>query len=166
MIVTKSSQTLAISSLKGIPMSKKDNKQNNKFEMPNFEFPKMEVPAAFRELAEKTIAQSKENYDRLKQSAEQTTDMLETSFPAYSKGSLELTSKILDNAQAQANAVFDFAKSLMESKTVAEALEKQTSFAREQFETLTTQSKEIQELTAKIANDTSKPLKETFKKTA
>jgi phasin len=151
-------------------MSKNDK---NKFEMPNFEMPKMEVPAVFRELAEKTIAQSKENYERLKQGAEQTTEMLETAFSAYSKGSLELTGKILDNAQAQANAVFDFAKSLMESKTAAEALEKQTSFAREQFETLTAQSREIQEMTTKIANDTSAPLKtaankaaETFKKTA
>jgi phasin len=155
-------------------MSKNDNnKQTPKFEMPNFEMPKMEVPAAFRELAEKTISQSKENYDRLKQTAEQTTGMLEDAFSIYSKGSLELTSKIIDNAQAQANAVFEYAKSLMESKTVAEALEKQTSFAREQFETLTTQGKEIQELTTKIANDTSAPLKtaankaaESFKKTA
>jgi phasin len=154
-------------------MSKNDNNKNSKFEMPNFEMPKMEVPAAFRELAEKTISQSKENYDRLKQTAEQTTGMLEDAFSIYSKGSLELTSKILDNAQAQANAVFDFAKSLMESKTVAEALEKQTSFAREQFETLTAQGREIQKLTTKIANDTSEPLKkaagnaaETFKKTA
>lgn len=61
----------------------------------------------------------------------------------------------------------------MELKTVAEALEKQTSFAREQFETLTSQGQEIQKLTAKIANDTSEPLKnaavkaaETFKRTA
>lgn len=69
------------------------NKQSGKFEMPNFELPKMEVPAAFRELAEKTIQQSKENYDRLKLTAEQTTDILENAFSAYSKGSLELTSK-------------------------------------------------------------------------
>ena len=31
-----------------------------KFEMPKFEMPKMEVPAAFREFAEKGIAQAKE----------------------------------------------------------------------------------------------------------
>ena len=31
-----------------------------KFEMPKFEIPKMEVPAAFREFAEKGIAQAKE----------------------------------------------------------------------------------------------------------
>lgn len=160
-------------------MSKNDNRNDNtskqspKFEMPNFEMPKMEVPAAFRELAEKTISQSKENYDRLKQTAEQTTGMFEDAFSIYSKGSLELTSKILDNAQSQANAVFDFAKSLMESKTVAEAIEKQTAFARKQFETLSEQSKEIQEHVTEIAKNTSEPLKkaatkaaETFKKTA
>jgi len=158
-------------------MSKNDNqnnqKQTPKFEMPNFEMPKMEVPAAFRDLAEKTVAQSKENYDRLKQTAEQTTDMLENAFSAYSKGSLELTTKIIDNAQAQANSVFEFAKSLMETKTVAEAIEKQTAFANEQFKTLTAQGQDIQKHVAEIAKTTSEPLKkaatdaaETFKKTA
>ena len=149
------------------------SRQGSKFEIPNFELPRMEVPVAFRELAEKTVAQSKENYQRLKQTAEQTSNLLENAFSIYSKGSLELSGKILDNAQAQANAVFDFVKSLMESKTVSEALEKQTSFAREQFETLTVQGREIQELTTRIANDTSEPLKtaaqnaaESFKKTA
>jgi hypothetical protein len=31
-----------------------------KFEIPKFDMPKMEVPAAFREFAEKGVAQSKE----------------------------------------------------------------------------------------------------------
>jgi hypothetical protein len=36
-----------------------------KFEMPKFEVPKFEVPTAFREFAEKGIAQAKENYDKV-----------------------------------------------------------------------------------------------------
>ncbi len=141
-------------------MSKNENtgKQGMKFEIPNFELPRMEVPAAFRELAEKSFAQSKENYDRFKQTAEQTTNVLEGAFSAYSKGSMELSSKILDNAQDQTNALFDFFKSLLQSGTVAEAFEKQTSFVRRQCETLTEQGREIQQLTAKIANDTSEPI--------
>ncbi|MGA8996781.1 MAG: hypothetical protein WB463_02755, partial [Pseudolabrys sp.] len=48
-----------------------------KFEMPKFEMPKFEVPTAFREFAEKGIAQAKENYEKVKSAAEQATDVLE-----------------------------------------------------------------------------------------
>ena len=47
-----------------------------KFEMPKFEVPKFEIPTAFREFAEKGIAQAKENYDKVKSAAEQATDVL------------------------------------------------------------------------------------------
>lgn len=146
--------------------SKKDNKPGYdpryelpKFEIPNFEFPRMEVPAAFRDLAEKGIAQTKENYDRLKQVAEETTDAFETAYSAYTKGALELTGKLLDNTQAHINAIFAFTKSVMESKTVAEIVEKQTSFTSSQFATLSTQGQDIHKSLTAIANDVSEPIK-------
>src|SRR5271165_7387371 len=37
-----------------------------KLEMPNFEMPKMEIPAAFREMAEKSVSQAKETYEKMK----------------------------------------------------------------------------------------------------
>lgn len=135
------------------------DKKNDAFGMPNFEMPNVEVPAALRDMAEKTIAQTKENYDRMKVAAEETTEVMETAYAAYSKGASQITAKLLDNTQAHVNALFDFAKSLTEVKTVAEAVEKQTSFARTQFEALTAQGREIQELSTKIANDTSAPVK-------
>ena len=52
-----------------------------KFEMPKFEMPKFEVPPAFREFAEKGIAQAKENYEKCKSAAEQATDVLEAHIP-------------------------------------------------------------------------------------
>ena len=39
--------------------------------MPKFEMPKFEVPPAFREFAEKGVAQAKENYEKVKTAAEQ-----------------------------------------------------------------------------------------------
>ena len=57
-----------------------------KFEMPKFEVPKFEVPTAFREFAEKGIAQAKENYDKVKSAAEQATDVLEDTYSTASKG--------------------------------------------------------------------------------
>ena len=46
----------------------------------------MEIPAAFRELAEKGIAQTKANYDKMKSTAEQATDVLEETYSTASAG--------------------------------------------------------------------------------
>ncbi|HET9688455.1 MAG TPA: phasin, partial [Pseudolabrys sp.] len=51
-----------------------------KFEMPKFEMPKFEVPTAFREFAEKGVAQAKENYEKVKSAAEKATDVLEDTY--------------------------------------------------------------------------------------
>ena len=44
-----------------------------KFEIPKFEMPKIEFPPAFREFAEKNIAQTKETYEKVRTAAENTT---------------------------------------------------------------------------------------------
>src|SRR2546421_12464322 len=60
-----------------------------KFDIPSFDMPKMEVPAAFREFAEKGVAQTKDAYEKFKTVAEENTAMLETAYTAASKGSTE-----------------------------------------------------------------------------
>ena len=57
-----------------------------KFEMPKFDMPKFETPAAFREMAEKGIAQAKDGYEKMKGAAEQATELLEDTYATASKG--------------------------------------------------------------------------------
>jgi hypothetical protein len=69
-----------------------------KFEMPKFEIPTMEVPPAFREVAEKSISQAKENYEKFKSAAEQTTDVLEETYATASKGCSGYGLKVIETA--------------------------------------------------------------------
>ena len=48
--------------------------------MPKFEMPKFEVPAAFREFAEKGVAQAKDAYEKVKAAAEEATYLLEDTY--------------------------------------------------------------------------------------
>ena len=50
---------------------------SNVFALPKFDMPKFEMPSAFREMAEKGISMAKENYDKMKSTAEEATDVLE-----------------------------------------------------------------------------------------
>ena len=66
--------------------------------------PKMEVPAAFRELAEKGVAQAKDNYEKIKSAAEQATDVLEETYSDRLQGLLRLRPQA-DRDRAQPTAM-------------------------------------------------------------
>jgi phasin len=133
-----------------------------KFEMPKFDIPSLEVPAAFREFAEKGIAQAKENYEKVKSAAEQATDVLEDTYSTASKGCTDLGLKMIENARTNTNAAFDLYGELLQAKSFAEVVEKSTAYVREQFESLTAQSKELAEQVQKASTATMQPIQESF----
>ncbi len=130
-----------------------------KFEMPKFDFAAPEVPAAFREIAEKSIAQAQANYAKLKASAEEATDLIEDTYETARAGALELNTKSLEAVKTNTEAAFSFAKDVVAAKTVAEVVELQTAFMRKHFETLTAQVKDLQETAQKVALDSVAPIK-------
>ena len=136
-----------------------------KFEMPNFEVPKMEIPAAFREIAEKSVAQAKETYERVKAAAEEATDLLEDTYTTAAKGAADYNLKIIEAARANTNAAFDYARELLDVKSVSEVVELSTAHARKQFEALSEQTKELVALAQKVATDTAEPIKTGVNKT-
>ena len=130
-----------------------------KFDIANFEMPKMEIPAAFREFAEKGVAQTKDAYEKFKTVAEENTAMLETAYTAASKGSTEYGLKVLEVARANTEAMFDYVEALFGVKSPSEFVELSTKHAREHFETLTGQGKELAGIAQKVATDTAEPIK-------
>ena len=135
-----------------------------KFEMPKFDMPNMEVPAAFREFAEKGIAQAKENYEKVKSAAEQATDVLEDTYATASKGASDYGLKVIEAARMNTNAAFDFASQLMTVKSLSEVVELSTAHSRKQFEALTAQTKELTAIAQKVATEACEPVKESFGK--
>jgi phasin len=133
-----------------------------KFEMPKFDMPNMEVPAAFREFAEKGIAQAKENYEKVKSAAEQATDVLEDTYATASKGCSDYGLKVIETARANSNAAFDLYGELLTAKSYGEVVEKTTAYMRAQFDTMTAQAKELYEHAQKVCSDTAEPVKEGF----
>jgi phasin len=133
-----------------------------KFEIPKFELPVMEVPAAFREFAEKGVAQAKENYEKIKSAAEEATDMLEDSYSNASKGCSDYGLKVIEHARANCGATFDLMTGLLTAKSYAEAVELSSGYVRRQFEAVTEQAKDLAETAQKVATDTAEPIREGF----
>jgi phasin len=135
-----------------------------KFELRGFELPKMEIPLAFREMAEKGVSQAKETYEKLKSAAEEATDVLEETYANASKGASDFGLKLIEAARANTNAAFDFASQFVTAKSVSDVVELSTRHTRKQYETFAAQSKELAAIAQKAAVETSEPLKESFKK--
>jgi phasin len=129
------------------------------FEMPKFEIPKVEMPAAFREFAERGVAQCKDTYEKMKAAAEEATDVMETTYSTASKGASDYGLKVIEAARTNTNAAFDFFGELMAAKSPSEVIELSSTHARKQFETLTEQSKELGALAQKVATETAEPIK-------
>ncbi len=130
-----------------------------KFEMPKFEIPNVEMPAAFREFAERGVAQAKDTYEKMKAVAEEATDVLEITYSTASKGASDYGMKVIEAARTNTNAAFDFAGELITAKTLSEVIELSSAHARKQFESLTVQGKELSALVQKVATDTAEPIK-------
>jgi phasin len=118
------------------------------------------VPESVRALAEKTVNQTREAYERGKEALEEAIDALERSFDAAGQGAAAFNRKLIDIAQRNLNSGFDLAKSLAGAKNLAEIVELQSAFIRHQFDVFAAQASEIRALTSKIAADTSEPIKD------
>ncbi|NLH80408.1 MAG: phasin [Phyllobacteriaceae bacterium] len=138
-----------------------------KFDLSKFELPKLgdaEIPAVLRGLAEKAVTQAKSNYEKMKAVAEEATDAIEDSYETARAGVIQYGNKTIDAAKANSDATLGHAKDLLGVKTFAEAIELQTSFVRQQYETLSAQAKELQEMATKLAGEAAKPVKDVFEK--
>jgi phasin len=133
-----------------------------KFEMPKFEMPKIEIPTVFRELAEKGVAQAKENYEKAKSVAEKATDVLEDTYSTASKGCASYGLKVIETTRANSDATFDLLSELMTAKSYSEIVQLYSAYLRKQFDALVTQAKELSEHAQKVVTETAEPIKESL----
>jgi len=122
----------------------------------------MEIPAAYRELAEKNVAQAKEQYEKIKSAAEHATDVLELTYANAAKGYSNYSLKLIENTRANTEATFDLLSELVTAKSYAELVELTCGYLRKQFDTFTTQAKDLAEQAQKAATETAEPIKESL----
>jgi len=128
-----------------------------------FTFPKFlgkfAFPSEFRDLAEKSTLQAKENYDKLKNATEELSGGFKDAYETATKGTRDYGVRLIEAGRTNLNAAFDYATELL-SASPSEAIELSTAQLRKQFETLSEQSKELATLAQKIATETAEPIRE------
>jgi len=128
-------------------------------EIPKFDLPNMEMPAAFRDFADKGVAQAKDTYQKAKAVAEEATDLLKGSYAIAARGATDYNLKVIEIARINTNTAFDYAHELLGVKSLSEFVELSAAHARKQFEAITTQTKELTELAQKVTTEAAEPIK-------
>ena len=121
--------------------------------------PRLEMPAAIRGLLERTGVEAKVNYEKMKIATDQMTDVVATSYSSAVKGGTDYGLKVIDMTRLNASAAFDLFGKLVAVKSPSEAIELSTAHARQQFDAVSTQSKELWALAQKVATDVIEPIK-------
>jgi phasin len=117
-----------------------------------------------REFNEKGAAYAKEAYGKTQAAAGEATKVMEQTYSAASKGVADFNLHLLDIAQTNINATFDFARQLTQVKSPTEFFELSAAHMRKQIETLTEQTQNLTTLTQKVTTEAAQPLQAGFTK--
>jgi hypothetical protein len=99
-----------------------------------------------RALAERNIAETHEIYERSKDALELVLESWERTFGATGQCAVALNHKIIDITQRSVNSGFDLARNLVRAENVAEAIEFQAAYWRNQLDTISAQAEEMRAL--------------------
>ena len=111
------------------------------------------VPEGVRALAEKSVAQTRQAYDRSLDAFDTSLTTFERTFDAAGQGAIAFNRKIVDIARRNVSASFDLAASLAGAKNLADIVELQSAFWRKQFGVLTAQAEEVRSMSMKVTTD-------------
>jgi len=104
-------------------------------------------------------AQAKEGFDKMRAATAEATTVMKNSYSTAVQGAQDYQAKIMEFANSNTEAAFDFAQKMSGVKSPSEFFELSTNHSREQFETLTEQAKELATLAQKVTLATVEPLK-------
>ena len=98
----------------------------------------------------------------LGENARQAAGRAQESSSRAAEGFREYQLKLLSAAQANVNAIFEYAQDVLQAESVSELVEISTSHSRRQFEMMAEQTRELANSAQRMATETTRPLTNVF----
>jgi phasin len=118
-----------------------------------------DVMQTFRATAESGLASAKEALQKMNVVMAEQLLLIGDSYSTAFKGAQNYNTKVMEFAHTNSKASLDFANSLVGVRTPSDFIEFSTEHSRQQFETLTDQTKILAALAQEIALATAEPFK-------
>lgn len=112
------------------------------------------IPENIQHFAEESVTKTREVFNKLNAAAKDNAKVLEDVVLASTAGNKAIGEKLFQNTVSNAEALFDAAAAIAKSKTLPEAAQIQAKFFQTQLNVAGTQTKELFELSTKVAKQT------------
>ncbi len=112
------------------------------------------IPENIQAFAEESIAKTREAYNKLSVVAKDQVKVAEDVMLAAHAGAKAIGEKMLHNTSVNTEAAFDAAQAIARAKTFPEAARLQANFMQQQMAVAGAQTKELFELSTKVAQQT------------
>ena len=124
--------------------------------------PFLAVPGIFDGLAEQNMIRTKESIEKMKMASGAINEALLQACSANAKGAADYAAKVIEFSGANTSSAFDFFTHLLGTKLPSEILQLSAAQSAKNFQATAAQSRELWELTRKVASETADPIKKSF----
>jgi hypothetical protein len=118
-----------------------------------------------RNFAQRATVYTADTFEKSKITAQEATKLVEHSYVAASKGTVDFNLTLIDIAQENVNAAFDFARELQHAPSPSAFFELSAAFTRKQCEKLAGQTQHLTGLAQKATVDAVQSLQTGVSKT-
>ena len=112
------------------------------------------IPENVQAIAEESLNKTHEAYVKINAAAKDGVKVVEEVVLAAQAGAKAVAEKVIHNTSVNTEAAFDAARALARAKTLPELARLQADFMQQQFAVATAQTKELMELSSKVAQQT------------
>ena len=116
------------------------------------------IPENVKALAEDSVAKTRDAYSKMSTATRDGAKILENVMVSAQAGAKSIGEKVLRNAEANTEAVFDAAHAICRAATLPEIVRLQTSFVQKQLAAVSAQTKDLFELSMKVTQQSLEPL--------
>jgi phasin len=131
----------------------------NGFAMPPFGLPKFALPGVLGEFSEQGVARAWEGCEKIKAASEDMAEALRETYSGNARSATDYGLKVIEISNFNTASAIDFFVQLLGSKSAADVVTLSAEQARKTYDSASAQSKDLWELTQKLATATGEPLK-------
>ena len=125
---------------------------------------KSDTRRQFSDMADKSAQQSKERFEKMSSAASEAADAMKDCCSTAARGAQEYNDKLIEFTQVNTNAAFEYTQKLFGVKSPSDFVEISSEQARQQFERLAEQTRQLATLTQQATLASAEPLKTGFTK--
>ena len=123
------------------------------------------IPENIQAMATDSVAKTREAYSKMNAVTKDGVKVIEDVMLAAHAGAKTIGEKVLRNAEVNTEAAFEAAQAIAKAKTFPEVARLQTTFFQQQFAAAGAQTKELFELSTKVAQQTFETMNSAASKT-